>query len=130
MAPAYCELVGAPLDLAPNGSERGVVPDAARRQDDGITARTFFHDGAGLPWKDADAFRECSMNCAIGRPSSIRTSRPSTMLAPIRRIHCGCPTKKLTMRTMRHTCITLNHDAGVPRELIRAITGHELDTID
>jgi hypothetical protein len=24
----------------------------------------------------------------------------------------------------------LNHDAGVPRELIRAITGHELDTID
>jgi integrase len=38
--------------------------------------------------------------------------------------------KKLTMRTMRHTCITLNHDAGVPRELIRAITGHELDTID
>ena len=34
------------------------------------------------------------------------------------------------MRTMRHTCITLNHDAGVPRELIRAITGHELDTID
>ena len=31
---------------------------------------------------------------------------------------------------MRHTCITLNHDAGLPRELIRAITGHELDTID
>lgn len=39
-------------------------------------------------------------------------------------------TKNLTMRTTRHTCITLNHDAGVPRELIRAITGHELDTID
>jgi integrase len=34
------------------------------------------------------------------------------------------------MRTMRHTCITLNHDAGVPRDLIRAITGHEVDTID
>ena len=39
------------------------------------------------------------------------------------------PTKKLTLRTMRHTCIPLDHDAGVPRELIRAITGHELDTI-
>jgi hypothetical protein len=34
------------------------------------------------------------------------------------------------MRTMRHTCITLNHDAGVPRELIRGTTGHEVDTID
>ena len=40
------------------------------------------------------------------------------------------PTNKLTMRTMRHTCITLNHDAGVPRELIRDITGCELETID
>jgi hypothetical protein len=34
------------------------------------------------------------------------------------------------MRTMRHTCITLNHDAGVPRELIPAIIGHEIDTTD
>lgn len=40
------------------------------------------------------------------------------------------PPKKPTMRTMRHACITLNNDAGVPRELIRAITGHQLDTID
>lgn len=40
------------------------------------------------------------------------------------------PTKNLTMRTTRHTCITLNHDAGAPRELIRAITGHEPDAID
>ncbi len=36
----------------------------------------------------------------------------------------------LTTRTMWHTCITLNDDAGVARKLIRAITGHELDTID
>lgn len=40
------------------------------------------------------------------------------------------PTKNLTMRTTRHTCITLNHYAGAPRELIRVITGHEPDTID
>ena len=31
---------------------------------------------------------------------------------------------------MRHTCVTLNHDAGVPRELISAITGHEPANID
>ena len=31
------------------------------------------------------------------------------------------PAKNLTMRTMRHTYITLNHDAGVPRELSRGI---------
>ena len=30
---------------------------------------------------------------------------------------------------MRHTCITLNRDAGVPRDLIRSITGHEVETI-
>jgi hypothetical protein len=34
------------------------------------------------------------------------------------------------MRTTRHTCITLNRDAGVPRKLIRGITGQELNTID
>ena len=34
------------------------------------------------------------------------------------------------MRTMRHTCLTLNHDAGVPRELIQSMTGHEFDRID
>jgi hypothetical protein len=31
---------------------------------------------------------------------------------------------------MRDTCVTLNHDAGVPRELISAITGHEPANID
>jgi len=28
------------------------------------------------------------------------------------------------------TCVTLNHDAGVPRELISSITGHEPANID
>jgi hypothetical protein len=40
------------------------------------------------------------------------------------------PTSHLTMRTMRHTCVTLSHDAGVPRELISSITGHEPANID
>ena len=39
-------------------------------------------------------------------------------------------TSQLTMRTMRHTCVTLNHDAGVPRELISSINGHKPANID
>jgi integrase len=34
------------------------------------------------------------------------------------------------MRTMRHTCVTLNHDAGISRELIGSITGHSPESID
>ena len=37
---------------------------------------------------------------------------------------------KPTIRRIRHTCITMNDDAGVSRELIRAFTRHGLDTID
>jgi hypothetical protein len=39
-------------------------------------------------------------------------------------------TSMLTMRTIRHTCVILNHDAGVPRDLIASITGHEPANID
>jgi len=34
------------------------------------------------------------------------------------------------MRTTRHTCVTLNHDAGVRHDLISSITGHEPANID
>jgi len=40
------------------------------------------------------------------------------------------PTSELTMRTMRHTCVTLNHDVGAPPHLIPGITGHRQDEID
>lgn len=40
------------------------------------------------------------------------------------------PTKMLTMRVLRHTCITSLHDAGCIREQIRAITGHAMSSID
>ena len=39
-------------------------------------------------------------------------------------------TADLTMRTMRHTCVTINHDAGISRELIGSITGHSPQSID
>lgn len=40
------------------------------------------------------------------------------------------PTAWLTMRTLRHTCITALHDAGCAREQIRAITGHTIASIN
>jgi hypothetical protein len=40
------------------------------------------------------------------------------------------PTSKLTMRALRHTCITALHDAGRIRKQIRAITGHSMSSID
>jgi integrase len=40
------------------------------------------------------------------------------------------PASKLTMRVLRHTCITSLHDAGCVREQIRAITGHSMSSID
>jgi hypothetical protein len=40
------------------------------------------------------------------------------------------PTDWLTMRTLRHTCITALHDAGCVREQIRAITGHTIASIN
>jgi hypothetical protein len=40
------------------------------------------------------------------------------------------PTAWLTMRVLRHTCITALHDAGCVREQIRAITGHTIASIN
>jgi hypothetical protein len=40
------------------------------------------------------------------------------------------PTTKLTMRVLRHTCITSLHDAGCVRGQIRAITGLSMSSID
>lgn len=102
----------------------------ARRQSDDVAATTFFYDSAGRSWKDADAFRD-AFNGLRDRLTKDRphfSTRYYVGLDPTDPLRL--PTASLTMRTMRHTCITQNHDAGVPRELIRAITGHELDTID
>jgi hypothetical protein len=102
----------------------------ARRQSDDVTATPFFHDSAGRSWKDADAFRD-AFNGLRDRLTKDRphfSTRYYVGLDPTDPLRL--PTASLTMRTMRHTCITQNHDADVPRELIRAITGHELDTID
>lgn len=102
----------------------------ARRTADAVSSTTFFHDRGGRPWKDADAFRaafnELRDALAIQHPSF--ATRYYVGLDPDDPLRL--PTARLTMRTMRHTCITLLHDAGVPRELIASITGHELREID
>jgi len=101
--------------------ESGARPTASRR------GRSFT---AGRPWKHADAFRDAfnELRDRLSKDHPHFATRYYAGVDPSDPLRL--PTRKLTMRTMRHTCITLNHDAGVPRELIRAITGHELDTID
>jgi integrase len=101
-----------------------------RRATASIESTTFFHDSSGRPWKDADAFRDAfnALRDVLAKDRPSFPTRYYVGLDPADPL--SLPTAKLTMRTMRHTCITLNHDAGVPRDLIRAITGHEVDTID
>lgn len=102
----------------------------ARRTADAVTAATFFHDKDGLPWKDGDAFRD-AFN-AIREELARRRPHFAT------RYYLGLdeadpmrvPTIALTTRSLRHTCITLMHDAQIPRELIASISGHGLQTID
>ena len=49
---------------------------------------------------------------------------------PIEHEQVRIPTGWLTMRTLRHTCMTALHDAGCVREQIRAITGHTIASIN
>ncbi len=102
----------------------------ARRAAANVEARTFFHDREGKPWKDGDAFREAFneiRDVLVARQPSFATRYYVGLLEDDPLL---VPTQALTTRTMRHTCITLNHDAAIPRELIAGITGHELTTID
>lgn len=101
-----------------------------RRAASAVEARTFFHDREGKPWKDGDAFRDDFneiRDVLAERQPSFATRYYVGLLEddPLK-----VPTKALTTRTMRHTCITLNHDAKIPRELIAGISGHEMQTID
>jgi integrase len=107
-----------------------VTAAKVRRLADAVSATTFFHDRHGRPWASAGAFRKAfnELRDELAKDHPSFPTRYYVGLDPANPL--SLPTAKLTMRTMRHTCITLNHDAGVPRELISAITGHELATID
>ena len=101
-----------------------------RRTANAVSASTFFHDRYGRPWKNAGAFRT-AFNALREELVGHHPFFPTRYYVgidpddPLR-----LPTAKLTMRTMRDTCVTLNHDAGVPRELISAITDHKPANID
>lgn len=114
-----------PWRLVPALVQR-VAAARERRQGKGVAATTFFTIRPGGPGKTLTPSATPSMSCATFSPNF--ETRYYVGLDPEDPLRL--PTKKLTMRTIRRTCMTLNHGAGVPRELIRAITGHELDTID
>ena len=118
-----------PWSLVPALVER-VAAAKARRTADAVTATTFFHDAQGRPWRNAEAFRD--------RFNELRAKLVTEHPSFATRYYVGLiegeplavPTADLTMRAMRHTCVTLNFDAGVPADLIGAITGHSANEID
>lgn len=101
-----------------------------RRATQAVAASTFFQDRGGRPWKSAAAFRQ-QFNRLREELEKEHPSFPTRYYVgtvpgdPLR-----IQTSDLTMRTMRHTCVTLNYDAGISRELIRSITGHSPQSID
>jgi integrase len=118
-----------PWSLVPDLVRR-VAAAKERRKASAVSARTFFHDRDGRPWASARAFRHAF--------NKLRDKLEQEYGSFVTRYYVGLiageplavPTSKLTMRTMRHTCVTLNFDAGVPPNLIAGITGHRQDEID
>jgi integrase len=101
-----------------------------RRASQSISARTFFHDGNGHPWGTDRRFRSAfnSLRDKLAKEHPTFATRYYVGLLPEDPLRL--PTPLLTVRTLRHTCITFNHDAGITRDLMPAITGHEPKTID
>lgn len=101
-----------------------------RRTADAVRATTFFHDRNGQPWGKPARFREAfnAVRAEMAKAHPSFATRYYVGLAPGDPL--AVPTTALTMRTMRHTCVTLYFDAGTPPALIGGITGHRQDEID
>ncbi len=106
--------------------------EAARRrhQQADVRATNFFVDDAGQrPWSASRFFAAFTRlrGELAKRHESFATNYAVKHYAgdPMR-----IPTAWLTMRTLRHTCITALHGAGCVREQIRAITGHTIASIN
>lgn len=107
-----------------------VAAAKARRTADAVTATTFFHDPAGRPWSNAQAFRK-AFNKLRTKLVEQHPSFPTRYyVGLIEGDPLALPSAELTMRTMRHTCVTLCFDAGIPPDLIGGITGHSPDEIN
>ena len=118
-----------PWSLVPELVQR-VAAAKARRADAAVSARTFFHDRHGRPWKDAETFRRAFNKIRANLVQKYGSFATRYYVGLVDGDPLAVPTAELTMRTMRHTCVTLNFDAGVPPKLIGGITGHSPDEID
>lgn len=101
-----------------------------RQQGSPLRTTTFFIDDVGQrPWNSNRFF--AAFNRLRAELAKRHESFPTKYAVkhysgdPMR-----IPTAWLTMRTLRHTCITALHDAGCVREQIRAITGHTIASIN
>jgi integrase len=101
-----------------------VAAAKARRAADAVTSSTFFHDKNGKPWGKPGRFRRAFNELRDELSKKYPTFPARYYVGLIEGEPLALPTSALTMRTMRHTCVTLNFDAGVPPNLIRGITGH------
>lgn len=118
-----------PWDLVPELVAR-VSAAKERRKAAGVTAWTFFHNADGLPWIDAEQFRRAFNKLRDKLQEEYGAFETRYFVGLIKDEPLRVPTNKLTMRTMRHTCVTFNADAGVPPHLIGSITGHSQKEID
>jgi integrase len=101
-----------------------------RHQRAAVRSTTFFVDDVGeRPW-NANRF-----HAAFGKLRATLAERHESFATRYAVKHypgdpLRIPTTWLTMRVLRHTCITALHDAGCVREQIRAITGHTIASIN
>jgi integrase len=112
-----------PWSVVPALVER-VKAAKSRRTATAVTSSTFFHDKDGKPWVSARAFRSAfnKVREELEKRHPIFATRYYVGLIDGQPL--ALPASELTMRTIRHTCVTFLFDAGVPPELIRGITGH------
>jgi hypothetical protein len=93
-----------PWKLAPPLVLR-VAAARERRTADAVTASTFFHDRHGRPWGKPGRFRDAfnKLRDALEKKHPHFATRYYVSVDPEDALRL--PTKMLTMRTMRHTCI-------------------------
>ena len=86
----------------------------ARRMASGLRSTKFFANRAGRPWKDANTFRRAFNRLGAKLVLAHPSFATRYYVGLIEGEPLAVPTAELTIRTMRHTCVTLNFDAGVP----------------
>lgn len=117
---------------APNVLPWGVVPaivqrvEAAkvRRRQAVVQSPFFFTDRDGKPWVNERSFWEAFNRLRDVLAAERPHFRTNYFVDRVPGHPLALPTRDLTVRTLRHTCVTLNFDAGVPADAIGGLTGH------